>query len=199
LRSFATAAVLCLVLAGCGGSRPAAGGGNTSRTANQSPVDVVRDLFAAEGAHNFTGFCRLVIPAARVELRASRQNPSRIGGPCAQHLRAELARGQDTPSNPIVGFGYTSLHTVSETGGTAIVQVKDEQEGVTGASRSYTMELKRCGSSWLWTLEQSGMTANPVAKRLFASIVGRYGCEPEAEVIRRRGVVVVKEDGATGP
>jgi hypothetical protein len=174
-------------------------GSQATRTTSPSvaPADVVRELFAAEEAHNVKAFCAMVTPAARVELRRSDRNPlHEIGGSCEQHLMNEFARGAGLPSDPIVGFGYTSLRTTSENADTAIVKVKDDKEGVTGTARSYTMELRRCGSVWLWNLWTSAMSANPVAKKLFGSVVRRYGCEPEAEVIKRRGLVIVNEESS---
>ncbi len=109
----------------------------------------------------------------------------------------EFARGVGPPSDPIVGFGYTSLRTTSENSDTAVVEVQDDKEGVTGAERSYTMELARCGSAWLWNLSTSAMSSNAVAEKLLESVVGRYGCEPEAEVIKSRGLVIVSEESSS--
>jgi hypothetical protein len=199
-------AALSFVLAGCGSSKSVStagvNGSQTTPSASPSvaPADVVRDLFAAEQAHNFISFCTMVTPAARVELRRNSRDPlHEIGGSCEQHLMNELARGVGTPSDPIVGFGYTSLRTASETSDTAVVEVKDEREGVTGSARAYTIELERCGESWLWTLAQSGMNANAVAQHLFDSLVRHYGCEPEAEVIKHRGLVIVNEEAPREP
>ena len=174
-------------------------GSQAKRTASPSvaPADVVRELFAAEKAHNFTAFCAMFPPAARVELRRSDRDPlHEIGGSCEQHLMNEFAQARlSSQSNPIVGFGYTSLRTTSQNSETAVVEVKDETEGVSGTERSYTMELVRCGSAWLWNLSDSAMRSNPLAEKLLALAVKRYGCEPEAEAIKRRGLVIVNEGG----
>jgi hypothetical protein len=196
----AICALVCGVLAGCGSGSSATTSNTHSKATNSpsvAPVDVMRELFTAGKSHDFTGYCAMLVPAARVAVRAARKDPLHdIGASCEQKLASESAE-----SNLPLSRGYTSLRTASETGADALVEVKNEREGITGSERAYTTELLRCGNSWLWTGWASYDDSNPLAKNLFASLVRHYGCEPEAEVIKHRGLVIVNEEStpsATG-